>query len=77
MWHEQDNSLVKEFNFPDFKTALAFTVKIGELAEAANHHPDVTLSWGKVQVKLTTHDAGEVTEKDKQLAAKIDQIKLQ
>ncbi len=77
MWHEQDNSLVKEFNFPDFKTALAFTVKIGELAEAANHHPDVTLSWGKVQVKLTTHDVGEVTEKDKQLAAKIDQIKLQ
>lgn len=76
MWQEKDNSLVREFNFPDFKTALGFVIKVGELAEAANHHPDINLGWGKVSISLTTHDAGGVTEKDRQLAKEIDEVKL-
>lgn len=76
MWQEQDKSLVKEFSFPDFKTALAFVIKVGELAEKANHHPDISLGWGKVSISLTTHDENGVTEKDRQLAKEIDEVKL-
>ncbi len=74
MWQEVHNTLVKEFSFADFKTALAFVNKIGELAEEVNHHPDVELGWGRVKVMLTTHDAGGVTDKDRDLAAKIDAL---
>ena len=75
MWKEEDKSIKKEFNFPDFKEALDFVNKVGELAEAANHHPDINLTWGKVHISLTTHDEGGVTDKDKQLAEKIDELK--
>ena len=74
MWTEQDNSLRQEFTFPDFATALAFVNQVGVLAEKANHHPDVELGWGRVVVSLQTHDAGGVTNKDKELAAQIDAI---
>lgn len=72
MWKEENNSLIKEYEFPDFKSALSFVNKVGELAEEANHHPDIELSWGKVIIKLTTHSEGRVTEKDQKLANKID-----
>jgi 4a-hydroxytetrahydrobiopterin dehydratase len=72
-WDNQDGArLVKTFRFPDFVQALAFVNRIGRIAEAEGHHPDLLLSWGKVRVELTTHDAGGVTEKDFSLAAKID-----
>ena len=74
MWQEVDNSLVGEFQFPDFKSALEFVNKIGELAEAADHHPDIELGWGRVKVTLTTHTEGKITDKDRLLAAKIDLI---
>lgn len=77
MWNKKDNALIREFTFPDFKTALVFVIKVGELAEEANHHPDITLGWGKVTVSLTTHSAGGVTENDEQLAKKIDAIDMQ
>ncbi|MCA9344216.1 4a-hydroxytetrahydrobiopterin dehydratase [Candidatus Saccharibacteria bacterium] len=72
MWKEENNTLIKEFKFPDFISALAFVNKVGELAEEANHHPDIELSWGKVIIKLTTHSEGRVTERDKKYANKID-----
>ena len=72
MWKEENNSLIKEYEFPDFKSALSFVNKVGELAEEANHHPDIELSWGKVIIKLTTHSEGRVTERDKKYANKID-----
>lgn len=74
MWTEQNNTLVKEFTFADFKTALLFVNKIGELAEAAEHHPEIMLGWGRVKVILTTHSEGAITEKDRQLAEQIDAI---
>lgn len=74
MWQENDNYLIKEFKFADFKAALLFVNKIGELAETANHHPDIELGWGKVKVKLTTHSEGAVTEKDHNLAQQIDNL---
>ncbi len=75
MWQEENGSLVKEFKFPDFKSALKFVDKIGEIAESMNHHPDVELGWGRVKISLTTHSAGKITAKDKELAEKIDGIK--
>lgn len=74
MWTEQNNSLTREFTFADFKSALDFVNKIGAAAEAANHHPDIALSWGKVVVTLSTHDADGVTDKDHNLADAIDKI---
>ena len=74
MWQEQDDKLVKEFSFPDFKSALAFVNKVGDLAEKANHHPDIELSWGRVKISLTTHDADGITERDRTLAKEIDTV---
>jgi len=72
MWTETNNALVREFKFPDFKTALAFVNQVGELAESLNHHPDVELGWGRVKLSLSTHSEGKVTYKDRKLADKID-----
>lgn len=69
-----EHHLERIFRFPDFKQALAFTNRIGELAEREGHHPDLTLSWGKVGVVTFTHKIDGLTESDFILAAKIDQI---
>jgi 4a-hydroxytetrahydrobiopterin dehydratase len=66
--------LVRNFKFPDFRSALAFLNKVGELAEAQGHHPDILLGWGKVEITLWTHAVDGLTESDFILAAKIDEI---
>ncbi len=76
MWHEENNKLVREFSFDDFAGALAFVNRVGALAEAANHHPDIHLSWGKVRIALSTHSAGGVTEKDHELARSINELEI-
>ncbi len=65
--------LEKEYTFNNFVDALAFTNAIGALAEAANHHPDIYLSWGKVKVTLWTHKINGLSENDFILAAQFDQ----
>jgi 4a-hydroxytetrahydrobiopterin dehydratase len=67
-------ALIKNFEFPNFKAALVFVNKVGALAEKANHHPDLNLGWGYVKVWLTSHDAHGVTERDLELAKKIDEL---
>ncbi len=67
-------SISKTFTFKDFAEALAFVNKIGAIAEEKGHHPDVALSWGKVDVSLSTHAIGGLSENDFILAAKIDQV---
>jgi len=66
--------LIKTFNFPDFRTALDFVNRAGAVAEEEGHHPDLLLSWGKVEVRTWTHKIDGLTESDFILAAKIDQI---
>jgi 4a-hydroxytetrahydrobiopterin dehydratase len=66
--------LTRRFTFPNFRKALDFTNRIGELAEAEGHHPDILLAWGKVEVTVWTHAADGLTENDFILAAKIDQL---
>lgn len=65
---------MREFRFRDFKTALAFVNKIGAIAETLHHHPDIELGWGRVKVATITHSESKITEKDKELAERIDEI---
>jgi 4a-hydroxytetrahydrobiopterin dehydratase len=74
MWQEENNALAREFTFNDFKAALLFVNRVGDLAEEHNHHPDIELGWGRVKVILTTHSEGKVTDKDRQLAQAIDTL---
>ncbi|HTL55078.1 MAG TPA: 4a-hydroxytetrahydrobiopterin dehydratase [Candidatus Limnocylindrales bacterium] len=69
-----EHHLEKEFKFPNFKEALAFTNKVGELAEAQGHHPDIYLAWGKVKLTIWTHKINGLTESDFILAAKADRL---
>lgn len=66
--------LWKAFKFPDFRQALVFVNRVGEIAEAEGHHPEITLGWGKVEIALWTHVARGLTENDFILAAKIDRL---
>ncbi|HZT28434.1 MAG TPA: 4a-hydroxytetrahydrobiopterin dehydratase [Bryobacteraceae bacterium] len=71
-WHVvAEHHLARAFTFPDFRTALDFVNRAGEVAEAEGHHPDLYLSWGKVEVKIYTHKINGLTESDFILAAKI------
>jgi 4a-hydroxytetrahydrobiopterin dehydratase len=69
-----EHHLSKVFSFPDFVTALEFTNRVGELAEAEGHHPDIRLSWGRVEIEIFTHKIDGLTESDFILAAHIDQL---
>jgi 4a-hydroxytetrahydrobiopterin dehydratase len=64
--------LEREFSFPDFAEALAFVNRVGAIAEAEDHHPDLRLRWGAVTVTVWTHTVDGLTEKDFLLAAKVD-----
>jgi len=66
--------LSKTFTFPDFRTALDFVNRVGAIAEEEGHHPDLCLSWGKVEIATWTHKIDGLTESDFILAAKIDRL---
>ena len=68
-----EHHLEKAYSFTDFVTALAFTNKIGMIAEEQGHHPDIHLTWGKVGLKIWTHKIDGLTESDFVLAAKADE----
>jgi 4a-hydroxytetrahydrobiopterin dehydratase len=70
----RNHHLEKEFKFRNFREALAFVNRAGEIAEEEGHHPDMQLSWGKVRVEIWTHKIDGLTESDFVLAAKIDRI---
>ena len=67
-----EHHLEKEYSFKNFKEALDFTVKVGELADNQDHHPDIFLTWGKVKVTIWTHKIDGLTESDFIFAAKTD-----
>ena len=70
----QEHHLEKTYEFDDFVTALAFTNKVGELAEEQGHHPDIHLSWGQVRIEIWTHAIDGLAESDFILAAKCDRL---
>jgi 4a-hydroxytetrahydrobiopterin dehydratase len=73
-WERHGDSIVRSPVLADFATALGYVNRVGELAEAANHHPDITISWNTVTLTLTTHAAGGLTANDLKLAAAIDAL---
>jgi len=75
MWKEEKNTLYKKFEFNDFSSAFAFMTRVAIEAEKMNHHPLWTNVWNRVEIWLSTHDAGDiVTDKDRKLAQKIDAL---
>ena len=70
---KNEHHLEKEYIFTDFRQALDFTVKVGEVAENQGHHPDIYLAWGKVKLTIWTHKIDGLTESDFIFAAKADQ----
>jgi 4a-hydroxytetrahydrobiopterin dehydratase len=69
-----EHHVTRKFTFPDFKKALDFVNRVGELAEQQGHHPDILLTWGRAEVTLWTHKIDGLTESDFIMAAKIDQL---
>ena len=67
-WEERDDALVREFELPSFAEAIAFVDRLAEIADAENHHPDIDIRYRKVTVRWTTHDAGGITDRDRELA---------
>ena len=75
MWTKENNELVKKFKFSDFSEAFGFMTRVAILAEKQNHHPWWSNVYNEVEIRLTTHDAGNtITDKDRELAAAIDEL---
>ena len=73
VWREQDESLIRDYEFKDFVAAIAFVNQVAEAAEEANHHPDILVhGWNKVRLTLTTHSEGKLTDNDRAMAERID-----
>lgn len=73
-WEVEGNELVRHEKFANFGESLAFVNKVGEVAEAADHHPDIKFGWGFAEVRLTTHDRGGITDVDLAVAKKISEL---
>lgn len=75
MWQEQDNKLVRDFQFADFSEAFAFVTRVALAAEKMDHHPWWSNVYNKVRIELTTHDKGNtITDKDRKLAEAINKL---
>jgi 4a-hydroxytetrahydrobiopterin dehydratase len=73
-WKVASGELVRTFQFNDFRSALGFVNRVGELAEEASHHPDIDIRYSRVRLGLTTHDAGGLTAKDFDLAGRAEKL---
>jgi len=75
-WSQTGDAIQRTFQFGDFVQAMKFVNRVAEVAEAAQHHPDMLIRWDKVTLTLSTHDAGGITHLDFDLAGKCDQFAL-
>lgn len=73
-WKKQSAAITRTYQFKDFPGSMAFVNRVAEVAEAANHHPDIDIRWNKVTLTLATHSEGGLTQKDFDLARKIDTL---
>jgi 4a-hydroxytetrahydrobiopterin dehydratase len=71
-WKQQGKAIVKTYDLKGFKAAMAFAGTVGELAERADHHPDILIQYSKVTVTLSSHDKGGITDRDLRLARQIE-----
>lgn len=74
-WREDGEALVRDLDFRNFAEAMAFVNRVAEVAEAANHHPDILVhGWNHVRLTLSTHSEGRLTDADRALAGEIDRL---
>lgn len=74
-WNYENEKINKEFRFSNFKDALTFVNKVGNIAEEMNHHPDILIhSYNKVKLTVSTHDENGITDKDFKLASKVNSV---
>jgi len=73
-WYVEGRELVKTFRFPSYLAGIDFVSRLGQAAEAMNHHPDLLVGWRKVTMRVTTHSAGGLTEFDLALAREADRL---
>jgi 4a-hydroxytetrahydrobiopterin dehydratase len=73
-WSESQGALERELTFDDFPAAVAFVNRLAELAEAENHHPDIAVSYRRVTVRWTTHSEGGITDRDREMAARTNEL---
>jgi 4a-hydroxytetrahydrobiopterin dehydratase len=74
-WRREGEAIVRECKLADFAAAIAFVNRVAEVAERANHHPDILVhGWNRVRLELSTHSQGGLTEADFALAAEIDRL---
>ena len=73
-WNEVDNALERTFTFENFVEALGYVNRVGELAEAEDHHPDIRIDYKNVTLRWWTHTAGGITDRDRELAARSAQL---
>jgi 4a-hydroxytetrahydrobiopterin dehydratase len=74
-WEREGDEIVRDWRFENFGAAIAFVNRVAEVAEEANHHPDILVhGWNKVKLSLTNHSAGGLTETDFEVAARFDEL---
>ncbi|MHB8656563.1 MAG: 4a-hydroxytetrahydrobiopterin dehydratase [Solirubrobacteraceae bacterium] len=74
-WRREDEAIVRDWKFADFAEAIGFVNLVAQLAEEADHHPDILVhGWNRVRLSVTNHSAGGLTEADFKLAGRIDQV---
>jgi 4a-hydroxytetrahydrobiopterin dehydratase len=77
VWRQEGESLVRDYKFKDFASAIAFVNLVADAAEQANHHPDILVhGWNRVRLTLTTHSEGRLTDNDRAMAERIDGLPL-
>jgi 4a-hydroxytetrahydrobiopterin dehydratase len=73
-WRELDGALERTYELGSFEQAMAFVNRVAELAERENHHPEIAIAFRKVTLRWTTHSAGGITERDRELADRCDEL---
>jgi 4a-hydroxytetrahydrobiopterin dehydratase len=73
-WERDGDEIVKTYEFDAYLDGVGFAAGVGGIAQDAFHHPEVTIGWREVEIRLTTHDAGGITENDIDLAARIEDL---
>jgi 4a-hydroxytetrahydrobiopterin dehydratase len=73
-WHEKDGALERTYELESFDAAIAFVNRVAALAAAEDHHPDITIAYRDVTLRWTTHSAGGITQRDRELAVRSDEL---
>ncbi|WP_435155325.1 4a-hydroxytetrahydrobiopterin dehydratase [Haladaptatus sp. DFWS20] len=74
-WEREDDEIVRNYEFDDYLKGVAFASEIGEISEEEFHHPEIIIGYKEVEVRLTSHEAGGITDKDVEMAERFDDVR--